>query len=73
MNGVGWGGGGGAMESSLVVNIVVNHGEKVALSGLCGILGIWEVILKKCCSSFYQPSGCLLQQLIKTCCNFDPA
>ena len=39
MNGVGWEGG-GAMESSLVVNIAVNLGEKVALSGLCGTLGI---------------------------------
>ena len=65
--------GGGAMESSLVVNIVVNLGEKVAPSGLCGILGIWELIQKKCRCSFYPPSGCLLQQLINTCCNFDPA
>ena len=43
---MGWGGG-GAMESSLVVNIVVNLGEKVAPRGLCGILGIWELIQKK--------------------------
>ena len=28
------------MVGSLVVNIVVNLGEKVALSGLCGTLGI---------------------------------
>ena len=54
MNGVGWERG-GAMESSLVVNIVVNFGEKVALSGLCGTLGIWEVLRKKM-SLFFLPT-----------------